>query len=71
MDLSGNRLDDNHGDIIIAIYSTGIKVTNRGQWMQKEKWHIRKKKGCLKIHVAIDIKTNKEILALEVTDEKS
>ena len=39
--------------------------------MQKEKWHIRKKKGCLKIHVAIDIKTNKEILALEVTDEKS
>ena len=39
--------------------------------MQKEKWHIRKKKGCLKIHVAIDINTNKEILAfLEVTDEK-
>jgi len=30
LDLSGNRLDDNHGDIIIAIYSTGIKVTNRG-----------------------------------------
>jgi len=40
--------------------------------MQKEKWHIRKKKGYLKIHVAVDIKTNKEILAfLEVTDEKS
>ena len=39
--------------------------------MQEEKWHIRKKKGYLKIHVAIDIKTNKEILALEVTDEKS
>src|SRR6478672_4348552 len=40
--------------------------------MQEEKWHIRKKKGYLKIHVAIDIKTNKEILAfLEVTDEKA
>jgi len=40
--------------------------------MQEEKWHIRKKKGYLKIHVAVDIKTNKEILAfLEVTDEKS
>ena len=40
--------------------------------MQEEKWHIRKKKGYLIIHVAIDIKTNKEILAfLEVTDEKS
>ena len=40
--------------------------------MQEEKWHIRKKKCYLKIHVAVDIKTNKEILAfLEVTDEKS
>src|SRR6476469_4131860 len=40
--------------------------------MQEEKWHIRKKKGYLKIQVAVDIKTNKEILAfLEVTDEKS
>ncbi len=54
-------------DIIIAIDSTGIKVTNRGQWMQ-EKWQL-KKKGYIKIHVAVDIKT-KEILALEITDEK-
>jgi pyrimidine operon attenuation protein/uracil phosphoribosyltransferase len=28
--------------IIIAIDSTGIKVTNRGQWM-KDKWNVRKK----------------------------
>ena len=63
-----NDYDDGK-DIIIAIDSTGIKVTNRGQWMQ-EKWNIRKKKGYLKIHVAVNIKT-KEILALEVTDEKS
>ncbi len=42
--------------IIIAIDSTGIKVTNRGQWMNK-KWNVRrKKKGYLKIHVAVDIK---------------
>ncbi len=27
--------------IVIAIDSTGIKVTNRGQWMQ-DKWHISK-----------------------------
>src|SRR3954465_6565371 len=33
-------------DIIIAIDSNGIKVTNRGQWMQEEKWQqIRNKKG--------------------------
>src|SRR3954454_24086378 len=39
----------------------------------QEKWHIKKKKGYLKIHIAVvNIKTNKEILAfLEVTDEKT
>jgi IS5 family transposase len=71
LDITSNRLDDDDDDeeegIIIAIDSTGIKVTNRGQWMQ-DKWNIGKR-GYLKIHVAVDIKT-KEILALEVTDEK-
>ncbi|HEY6535738.1 MAG TPA: transposase [Candidatus Nitrosocosmicus sp.] len=33
--------------IVIAIDSTSIKVTNRGQWMQ-HKWHIKNKKGYLK-----------------------
>ena len=62
-------MDDNNEDVvIIAADSIGIKVTNRGQWM-REKWHVNSKKGYLKIHVAVDIKT-KEILALEVTDEK-
>jgi hypothetical protein len=69
LDISTKRLDDDDDGIVIALDSTGIKVTNRGQWMQ-EKWNIRKKKGYLKIHIAVDIKT-KEILVLEVTDEKS
>jgi hypothetical protein len=55
-------------DLIITIDSTGIKITNRGQWMS-DKWHKQNKKGYLKIHVAVDIKT-KEILALEETSEK-
>lgn len=63
------NVDDNDEEyIIIAIDSTGIKITNRGQWMDK-KWNVQNRKGYLKIHVAVDIKT-KEILALEVTDEK-
>jgi hypothetical protein len=37
--------------------------------MQQDKWNNKKKKGYLKIHIAIDINT-KEILALDVTDEK-
>ena len=60
--------DDDDVVIIIAEDSTGIKVTNRGQWMQ-DKWNVKNKKGYLKIHVAVDIKT-KQILALEATDEK-
>ena len=69
MDISTKMSGDDDG-IVIALDSTGIKVTNRGQWMQ-EKWNIKKeKKGYLKIHIAVNIKT-KEILALEVTDEKS
>jgi len=59
--------DDDDDIIVIAADSTGIKVTNRGQWMS-DKWGLGKK-GYLKIHIAVDIKT-KEILALEVTDEK-
>lgn len=51
--------------LIIAIDSTGIKVTNRGQWM-RDKWNIRK--GYLKIHIAVNIKT-KKILSVKVTDE--
>lgn len=60
--------DDDDEYIIIAADSTGIKVTNRGQWME-EKWNVQNRKGYLKIHIAVNIKT-KEILALEVTDEK-
>ena len=68
LDIPSNRLDDDN-EIIIALDSTGIKVTKRGQWMQQEKWNIKKKKGYLKIHIAVDVNTQ-EILALEVTDEK-
>ena len=60
---------DGDGDLITSIDSTGIKATNRGQWMG-EKWDVQNRKGYLKIHVAVNVKT-KEILALEVTDEKA
>lgn len=39
--------------------STGIKVTNRGEWLLPHKWNVRRK-GYLKIHVAVDIKEKKE-----------
>ncbi|HET8793136.1 MAG TPA: IS5 family transposase [Nitrososphaeraceae archaeon] len=69
--------DDNDDDVnnsslqhddyfIIAIDSTGIKVTNRGEWI-RHKWNV--KRGYLKIHVAVDIK-KKRILSLIVTSEQ-
>lgn len=52
-------------DVTIAVDSSGIKVTNRGEWIRK-KWKV--KRGFIKVHVAVDTKT-KQILALEVTKE--
>ncbi len=54
--------------IVIAIDSTGIKITNRGQWM-RDKWNVKNnKKGYLKIHITVNVKT-KKILSMKVTDE--
>ena len=63
--------DNKHGVskdeyLIIAIDSTGIKITNRGQWL-RDKWNV-KKKEYLKIHVAVNVKS-KKILSMKVTDE--
>jgi hypothetical protein len=52
-------------DVTIAVDSSGIKVSNRGEWMHK-KWKV--KRGFIKIHIAVDTKT-KQILAIEVTRE--
>ena len=63
-DNTSKEFEDDY--FIIAIDSTGIKVTNRGQWI-RDKWGIRK--GYLKIHIAVDIKSKKILSMKEVTDE--
>jgi Transposase DDE domain len=52
--------------VVIAVDSTGIKVTNRGEWM-REKWRVHR--GWIKVHLAVNVKT-KEIVGIEVTDER-
>jgi len=52
-------------DVTIAVDSSGIKVSNRGEWMHK-KWKV--KRGFIKVHIAVDVKS-KQILAIEVTKE--
>lgn len=55
-------------DVVIVVDSTGIKVTNRGEWIL-DKWKNKRiRKGFIKIHVAIDIKT-KKIVSMRVTKE--
>jgi len=51
--------------ISIAIDSSGIKVSNSGDWIRK-KWKV--KKGYLKIHLAVD-PSSKECVSIEVTKE--
>jgi IS5 family transposase len=64
----GVKLDeeDYGNDLVIAVDASGVKVSNRGDWMRR-RWKVRR--GYLKIHIAVDVK-RKRILALEVTDEK-
>jgi hypothetical protein len=50
--ISSSKCNIDNNDLIIAIDSTGIKITNRGQWMT-DKWDTQNKikKGYLKIHL--------------------
>jgi len=62
---SSSSKEPKNNYIIIAIDSTGIKVTNRGLWI-RDRWNIRK--GYLKTQVAINLKS-KKIFSLHITDE--
>ncbi len=59
------RVDLNE-KITMAVDSTGIKVTNRGEWI-KEKW-LKERRGFAKVHVAVDTKS-KQIVSMKVTQE--
>jgi hypothetical protein len=56
---------DRTKDVTIAVDSTGIKVSNRGEWI-RQKWAV--KRGFVKFHIAVDVKTGK-MLSVEVTKE--
>ncbi len=71
--VSINLIDTIHKrteNVVVAVDSSGIKVTTRGDWI-RHKWKRAgyNEKGWIKVHMAVDI-VNKEILALDITDEK-
>ena len=49
--------------IILAVDASGLQVVRRKGWMRK------KRKGFVKIHVAVDIKT-KRVVGLQITDDR-
>ena len=67
-DSKNKEFEDDY--IVIAIDSTGIKATNRGQWMRRDKWKAinNNNKGYLKIRIAVNVKS-KKIFSMKVTDE--
>jgi len=69
VDESNNNNNNNNNNIYeLAIDSTGYKVTNRGDWI-REKWgKDKRRKGYVKLHIAVDVRS-KKIISLEVTDE--
>jgi len=56
-------------DIVIVLDSSGLKVTNRGEWLRR-KWRKRPRKGWVKIHVAFDLQS-RQVVELEVRDERT
>lgn len=68
LDIKQNLAKPTGKNIVLIIDSTGIKLTNRGDWLER-KWQ-KKRRGFLKLHVGIDAQT-KEVLAAKITDEHS
>lgn len=62
MELDGVKTDQ---PIFVAIDSSGIKVTNSGDWIRK-KWKV--KRGYLEVHLAVDAKS-KQAVSMRVTEE--
>lgn len=51
---------------MVAVDSTGVKVSNRGEW--RRKYRGKERQGWIKIHVVVDKKT-KQVLSFRITGE--
>ncbi len=51
------QIENLQDDFVIVLDSTGLKVTNRGEWLRK-KHGKRARRGWIKLHVAFDINSS-------------
>lgn len=65
MDIEKTLLDHEGEDVVVSFDGSGIKVSNRGEWMRKM-WKVHR--GWIKVHIAVD-EGKKQCVAIEVTDE--
>ncbi len=54
-------------DVTIAIESSGIKVSDRGEWI-RHKWRVRR--SFIKIRLAADVKTKQTVSKEDAPNEK-
>ena len=60
------EIQEQGDELVVAVDSTGIKVTNRGEWM-REMGRVRR--GWIKAHIIVDVKS-KDLLGIEITNER-
>ena len=51
---------------MVAVDSTGIEVTDRGEWM-RETWMIQR--GWIKSHIIVDVRS-KDFLGIKITNQQ-
>ncbi len=51
---------------MLSCDSTGIKVSNRGEWL-REKWHVHR--GWIKAHIAVEVGSG-AVVGIAVSDER-
>jgi len=65
LEIQETLLEHEDEDVVISLDASGLKVTNRGEWIRK-KWRVHR--GWIKVHLAVD-KGEKQCVAIDVTDE--
>ncbi|MEM3401688.1 MAG: IS5 family transposase [Candidatus Hadarchaeales archaeon] len=67
LEITETLLDHDGEEVVVSLDSSGLKVSNRGDWMRKV-WKVHR--GWIKIHIAVD-KGEKQCVAIKVTDEST
>jgi IS5 family transposase len=65
LEITETLLDHEGEEVVVSLDGSGIKVSNRGEWIRKV-WKVHR--GWIKVHLAVD-EGKKQCVAVEVTDE--